>query len=1077
MSSAVIRVATRRAGQLRSTLTRSLTSSQRRWKGDDAKKKSEGKLIEDKPDKAISKKDRDKAFQQLINPREYFMQMPHVTMFRVGRPLMPGFRSMFAVTDSDTKAAIMRLWHGSPSHRYLGVFVDKASVTGVEEDTPSWSERTRMRTNPVLQAVHDPDEVCPTGTYAMLHSIHRHDDVLIVQVESLWRCQTDFEAEKKAAEASESNGKPTDDESFERKLKESTRLRDFPLAPIKHLRRESEVPTDISEEQSKEITGYGQAVFRRLQELVDMDHTFGSLIKYVVENGSDFELDKPGKLADVAAALSTAPASELQKMLEKTDVGERVSIALRLLENEKEFIRYRDKISKEVEQEMRDQHEKMMLMGQLAAIKKELGLDQDTDADKLAEKFEKRIVDRGLKLPPAVREAFDEEVKRLRGMNPQQQDFRVSLDHLEWLTSVPWGHRSPDNLDLEHAQRQLDLDHFGLEDVKERILEFIAVGKLRREAATAKAKTEFSKLLTHLPKAQLIEAVKARHVKGYSRMSKDALASALVDVVDFDKIDREVSDLFPELAKQSVEETEAKSLDIDKEVVEHIKALQADPKWAQSGKILCLIGPPGVGKTSIGKSVAAALGREFYRLSVGGLNDVHELKGHRRTYIGALPGRFVQGLKRCGTENPVIMIDEIDKIPGATARGDPSSALLEVLDPSQNSEFADQYFDVPVDLSRVLFLTTANYRDGIPGPLADRMEFISLTGYTPHEKREIASRYLIPRAIERNGLAFLRSDLEDPKQHFELDADDGLSITTEAVDTLINKYCRESGVRRLDQHVDKLLRKLARKVAPYIRHDGDGTRIDESKLEELKPTLHIDATVLEKLLGKPKFSKERMFESTPVGVVMGLAYNEVGGSALYLESCVTSRDAENKYPAVDVTGMLGDVMKESMRIAQIVASSLLLKHEPDNKFFREARVHLHVPEGATPKDGPSAGVAAVLAFLSLATDTPLRPDLAMTGEVTTTGLVLPIGGVKQKAMAAMRAGITTLLLPAENKRDFEELPPAIRSAFEVHYLTHIRQAVAVAFPEQADKWQLPTQEHETVRYMDEMSADATLSPE
>ncbi|KAI8874839.1 ATP-dependent protease La, partial [Backusella circina FSU 941] len=511
------------------------------------------------------------------------------------------------------------------------------------------------------------------------------------------------------------------------------------------------------------------------------------------------------------------------------------------------------------------------------------------------------------------------EINKLAHLEPAASEFNVTRNYLDWITQIPWGQRSRENYNIVHAKDVLDEDHYGLKDVKDRILEFIAVGKLRGTV---------------------------------------------------------------------------------------------------EGKILCLSGPPGVGKTSIGKSIARALDREFFRFSVGGLTDVAEIKGHRRTYVGAMPGKVIQALKKVQTENPLILIDEIDKL-GRGHQGDPSSALLELLDPEQNASFLDHYMDVPVDLSKVLFVCTANVLDTIPGPLLDRMEVIQLSGYIAEEKAAIASKYLAPAAKTAAGLENIN-----------------VNLTSEAVDTLIKNYCRESGVRNLKKHIDKIFRKAAFKVVEEVGENDPVESKETDKTpskEERAPmeinkeiNIDIDGNNLKDYVGPQVYQAERLYDQTPPGVVMGLAWTSMGGTSLYIESVLESSLGPKSTPHLSKTGQLGDVMKESTSIAYTYAKSLLATQFPKNKFFDKAKVHLHCPAGAVPKDGPSAGVTMTTALVSLALNKPVPSDIAMTGELTVTGKVLKIGGLKEKTIAAKRSKVTTILFPKDNQADWDELPEYIK---------------------------------------------------
>ena len=567
-------------------------------------------------------------------------------------------------------------------------------------------------------------------------------------------------------------------------------------------------------------------------------------------------------------------------------------------------------INKRIEDRLSTQQRQFFLKEQLKEIKKELGLSKD-DKESEEEKFRKRI--EALTLTEEASERIEEELEKLRLLEPSSPEFNVTRAYLDWLTVLPWGKTTEDNEDIEQAEEILQADHYGLEDVKDRILELISVGMMNGNL---------------------------------------------------------------------------------------------------SGTIILLVGPPGVGKTSIGQSIARSLNREFYRFSVGGMRDEAEIKGHRRTYIGALPGKFVQALKVCKSSNPVLMLDEVDKI-GSSFRGDPASALLEVLDPEQNKDFLDHYLDVRFDLSKVLFICTANQLDTIPGPLLDRMEVIRLSGYILEEKLQIARRHLIERQLSSHGLK---------PEEFQIDDN--------TLREVIDGYAREAGVRNLEKQLKKMMRKAARQI------------VTERGKENPKTEVQINKEDLKEYLGKRSFTEEQAFTEPKVGVVMGLAYTALGGATLHIEA----RSIFNKNGGLKQTGQLGDVMKESAEIAYSYVRSLL-QNDPDAKeFFEEKMIHLHVPAGATPKDGPSAGITMACALTSLIFDTPLKAGLAMTGELTLTGVVLPIGGVKEKTIAARRAKISELVFPADNQEDFEDLDDSVREGITAHFVKKLEDVLAIGFP-------------------------------
>ncbi|KAJ1374700.1 Lon protease mitochondrial [Parelaphostrongylus tenuis] len=628
-------------------------------------------------------------------------------------------------------------------------------------------------------------------------------------------------------------------------------------------------------ERNNETKAKMQAVVQTIRDVVQYSALFGQQINLLLHPSQNV-IENPVYLCDLVATLvQSADTKELQEMMEEISVSRRLDLALVLIQKEKTVAKLKYDINKDVEKKVQDQHRKYLLNEQLKVIKKELGLEKD-DKSTIIEKMEERLKD--LKVPEYAMKVIKEEQQKLQFLDPHSSEFGVTRNYLDWLTNIPWGITSEENNDLQKARTALDQGHYGMKDVKQRILEFIAVSILKK------------------------------HV---------------------------------------------------------------------SGKILCLNGPPGTGKTSIAKSIAQALNREYFRFSVGGMTDVAEIKGHRRTYVGAMPGKMIQCLKKVHTENPLVLIDEVDKIGGAGYHGDPASALLELLDPEQNANFNDHFLDVPVDLSRVLFICTANSVDNIPGPLKDRMELIEVSGYLAEEKIEIAQKYLIPQARNETSLT-----------------EEQLVIDKSAVEHLIKFYCRESGVRNLQKHIERVFRKAALEIADRSSGNSDAA----------VPTITVDMENLEKYVGRPKFPSNRMYEKTPPGVTMGLAWTSMGGSALYIEA-VLKRPvdfASDKDGSIEITGNLGDVMKESVRAALTVAKGIISRDEPDNRFLDKAHIHLHVPEGATPKDGPSAGVTIVSSLLSLAFNRPVKQDMAMTGEISLTGKVLPVGGIKEKIIAARR---------------------------------------------------------------------------
>jgi len=656
--------------------------------------------------------------------------------------------------------------------------------------------------------------------------------------------------------------------------------------------------TELSPNQ--ELKAYAMAIISTLRELTSLNPLHSEAIRLFLSRSS---LNDPGKLADFAASLTTADGKELQGILEALDVRQRIDRTLVLLKKELEVCKLQQRITKQIEEKMTSQQREFFLKEQLKAIKQELGLEKEGKAAEI-EKFQERL--KHLSLNPEAQQVVDEEMGKLEILEPLSPEYMVTRNYLDWLTILPWGQQSQDNYDLKRAKEVLDRDHFGLEDVKIRILEFIAVGKMKGDIA---------------------------------------------------------------------------------------------------GSILCLVGPPGVGKTSIGMSMADALGRKFFHFSLGGMRDEAEIKGHRRTYIGAMPGKFIQAMKSVGTSNPVIMLDEIDKV-GASFRGDPASALLEVLDAEQNSYFRDHYLDVPFDLSNVLFVTTANQLDTIPAPLIDRMEIIRLSGYILEEKVEIARRYLIPKALKNHGLK---------KQQ--------LSIRKDALLRIVDGYAREAGVRALEKQIRKIMRKAALKFS-----------------ENFKGKLVVSKSDVETYLGRPVFTQEELLEDRP-GIVTGLAWTSFGGATLQIEATAVASNRKG----FKQTGQLGNVMVESSEIAYSYVMAHLEEYGAKSDFFDRHFVHLHVPAGSTPKDGPSAGITMAASLISVISQQKVKKKLGMTGELTLTGRVLPVGGVKEKVIAARRIGLDTLIFPEANEKDVSELPDYLRKGLTFHFARDFKDVHRWAF--------------------------------
>ncbi len=654
----------------------------------------------------------------------------------------------------------------------------------------------------------------------------------------------------------------------------------------------------------KELKAYAISIITTIKELLKLNPLFKEELQVFLGH-SDFT--ETGRLADFAVALTTATRNELQEVLSTFDVGLRAAKALALLKKELDLTRLQSSINQTIESTISNTQREFFLREQLKAIKQELGMEKD-DKSLDIEKFRQRLAVR--KVPDEVQKVLEEELDKLRVLDMQSAEYGVCRNYIDWLTSLPWGIFSNESTDLLASEKVLEEDHYGLKDIKERILEFIGVGKLT---------------------------------------------------------------------------------------------------GGVRGSIICLVGPPGVGKTSIGKSIARALNRKFFRFSVGGMRDEAEIKGHRRTYIGSMPGKMIQALKTVGTSNPVVMIDEVDKI-GMSYHGDPASSLLEVLDPEQNRAFLDHYLDVPCDLSHVLFILTANVLDSIPEALKDRMEILRLSGYIEEEKVEIAKRYLIPRNRKEMGIK-----------------SKDLAFTKTSLHKIIHGYAREAGVRSLENYIKKILRKVAKKLATSEENAAKKTTITDKNLTDY--------------LGKPVFTTDRYYEDTPIGVCTGLAWTALGGATLYVEASKSSAEKTE----MQLTGQAGDVMKESAKIAWSYLSSVSGKYVPDSPYFPKEKVHIHIPEGATPKDGPSAGITMVTSLLSLFTTCPVKKNIGMTGEITLTGKVLPIGGVKEKLIAAKRSLLTTLIFPVDNKRDYDELPEYLKKGIDVHFVSTYDEVVPIAF--------------------------------
>lgn len=675
------------------------------------------------------------------------------------------------------------------------------------------------------------------------------------------------------------------------------------LARIRITRFSSETPSMMAEvEELEEIvkeTVKLEALERNILEQVKM---LSDLAPYLTEefHVSAINQDTPSKLADFVTSNINISMEQKQQLLEERDILKRMNKLYLALNKEIEVLQLSQKIQAQAANELGKSQRDYILREQMKAIRKELG---DGDESSEIEEFAKKIQD--AKMPEYAEQAARKELDRLSHMNPSSAEYTVSRTYVDWLISLPWSKSTADKLDLKRAKRILDEDHYDLEKVKDRILEYLAVRKLKSDV---------------------------------------------------------------------------------------------------KGPILCFVGPPGVGKTSLGKSIARAMGRQFARVSLGGMRDEAEIRGHRRTYIGAMPGRVIQSIKRCGSNNPVIMLDEVDKL-GSDFRGDPSSALLEVLDPEQNDSFSDHYLEIAFNLSRVMFITTANWLEPIPPVLRDRMEVIPIPGYTDIEKLAIARRHLIPKQLENHGLTSDNLDLKDS-----------------AIKAIIDGYTREAGLRNLEREIASVARKAARRVATGS-----------------KKKIIVDAKGISKLLGPKKYVREALSRKGQVGVVPGLAYTAAGGELLFVEA--TSMPGKRE---LTLTGHLGDVMKESAQAALSFIRSNSADLNIPSDAVEKREIHIHVPSGATPKDGPSAGITMVVALASLLTGRPVKPCLAMTGEITLRGQILPVGGLKEKLLAAYRVGIDTVILPRENHKDTIELPPEIKKGIKLKFFSDSLAAIKFA---------------------------------
>jgi len=689
------------------------------------------------------------------------------------------------------------------------------------------------------------------------------------------------------------------------------------------------------EDGTSEVKALTRALISEMKQISENNPLFSEEMRLNMIN-----IDHPGKIADFIASILNIDRSDQQKVLEIVNVRKRMEQVLVYIKKEQELLRIQKKIQREINEKIEKSQREYFLKEELKAIKGELGMTTDAKSSDY-QRFREKID--SFAFVGEVKETVEQELEKFSLMEPNSAEFIVTRNYLDMIVSLPWNEPEPETFSMKNAREVLEADHYGLKDVKNRIVEYLAVLKLRAGSAGTKP----------------------------ARVSPESAAAA--------------------------------------------------------GSIVCLVGPPGVGKTSVGRSIARALGRQFFRFSVGGMRDEAEIKGHRRTYIGSMPGKIIQGLKIVKTRNPVFMIDEIDKM-GASFQGDPASALLEVLDPEQNSSFRDHYLDLPFDISRIFFIVTANTLDTIPAPLLDRMEVIQLPGYIDAEKLEIAKRYLIPKSLEKNGLR--------KKQ---------VKYTKDGLLHIANAYAREAGVRNFEKNLDKIHRKLAKRIVENAEAGSEKKTAPPGASGDASPAewFSIDRKHIEKHLGRPVFPEGDIKKANLPGMSVGLAWTSMGGDTLVIEA--TSVPGKE---GLTLTGKMGDTMKESAAIAMTVARKLAVeRYRLGAEWFDGNHVHLHIPEGATPKDGPSAGITMATALLSLMRNRVVTDRLVMTGELSLTGSVLPIGGLKEKTIAARRNKARHIIIPRQNERDLDEIPDYVKKGITFHPVDRFEEVLALALPD------------------------------
>jgi len=718
------------------------------------------------------------------------------------------------------------------------------------------------------------------------------------------------------------------------------------------------------EDDTSEVKALTRALISEMKQISENNPLFSEEMRLNMIN-----IDHPGKIADFITSILNIDRAEQQKILEILNVRKRMEQVLVFIKKEQELLRIQKKIQKEINEKIEKSQRDYFLKEELKAIKGELGMTTDAKSSDY-QRFKDKID--VFKFEGEIKEIVDQELEKFNLMEPNSAEYIVTRNYLDMIVSLPWNEPQSENFNMKNAQTILEEDHYGLKDVKSRIVEYLAVRKLRSGSTetASPAKARFSK--EDQPSSE-------------TKTSKEDKPSLEGNPSSQDKVPSEA---------------------------------KAAGTSVSQGSIICLVGPPGVGKTSVGKSIARALGKQFFRFSVGGMRDEAEIKGHRRTYIGAMPGKIIQGLKIVKTKDPVFMIDEIDKM-GASYQGDPASALLEVLDPEQNSAFRDHYLDLPFDISHVFFIVTANTLDTIPQPLVDRMEIIQLPGYIDTEKLEIAKRYLVPKSLEKNGLK---------KNQVKYTKDSLLHIA--------NAYAREAGVRNFEKNLDKIHRKLAKQI---VENEETG----KDTVVSTNAQFTIDKKLIEKHLGKPLFPEGGIKTADRPGMSVGLAWTSMGGDTLVIEA--TSVPGKE---GLTLTGKMGDTMKESAAIAMTVARKLAVeRYNVVQDWFECNHIHLHIPEGATPKDGPSAGITMATALLSLMREQTVTDRLVMTGELSLTGKVLPIGGLKEKTIAARRNRARHIIIPRQNERDLDDIPDYVKKDISFHPVERFEEVLALALPD------------------------------